>query len=63
MVRMKDIGHAELGPENTRTILKRDGIAMVGVVLIAQPGANNIAITDEFYKRLDQIKKINAFRS
>ena len=57
MVRMKDIGHAELGPENMRTILKRDGIAMVGVVLIAQPGANNIAITDEFYKRLDQIKK------
>ena len=30
---------------------------MVGVVLIAQPGANNIAIADEFYKRLDQIKK------
>ncbi len=30
---------------------------MVGVVLIAQPGANNIAITDEFYKRLAQIKK------
>lgn len=57
MVRMKDIGHAELGPENMRTILKRDGIAMVGVVLVAQPGANNIAITDEFYKRLDQIKK------
>jgi len=57
LVRMKDIGHAELGPENMRTILKRDGIAMVGVVLIAQPGANNIAITDEFYKRLDQIKK------
>ena len=57
LVRMKDIGHAELGPENMRTILKRDGIAMVGVVLIAQPGANSIAITDEFYKRLDQIKK------
>lgn len=57
IVRMKDIGHAELGPENMRTILKRDGVAMVGVVLIAQPGANNIAIADEFYKRLDQIKK------
>jgi len=57
LVRMKDIGHAELGPENMRTILKRDGIAMVGVVLIAQPGANNIAIADEFYNRLDQIKK------
>jgi len=30
---------------------------MVGVVLIAQAGANNIAITDEFYKRLDILKK------
>ena len=30
---------------------------MVGVVLIAQAGANNIAIADEFYKRLEQLKK------
>ena len=30
---------------------------MVGVVLIAQPGANNIQIADEFYKRLEVIKK------
>ena len=30
---------------------------MVGVVLISQAGANNIAIADEFYKRLEQIKK------
>jgi multidrug efflux pump len=30
---------------------------MVGVVLIPQPGANNIAITDEFYTRVEQIKK------
>ncbi len=57
IVRLKDVGYADLGAENERTILKRDGIPMVGVVLIAQPGANNIAIADEFYKRLDQIKK------
>lgn len=57
IVRFKDIGYAEVGAENQRTILKRNGIPMVGVVLVAQPGANNIAITDEFYKRLDQIKK------
>lgn len=56
IVRLKDIGRAQLGAENERTILKRDGIPMVGVVLIAQAGANNIAITDEFYKRLDQLK-------
>lgn len=53
VVRLKDLGYAQLGAENERTILKRDGIQMVGVVLIAQPGANNIAITDEFYKRLE----------
>src|SRR5690606_35037435 len=57
IVRFKDIGRAELGAENIRTVLKRNNIPMVGVVLIAQPGANNIAITDEFYKRLEQIKK------
>jgi multidrug efflux pump len=56
IVRLKDIGRAQLGAENERTILKRDGIPMVGVVLIAQAGANNIAITDEFYKRLEQLK-------
>jgi multidrug efflux pump len=57
IVRLKDVGYATLGAENERTILKRDGTPMVGVVLVAQPGANNIAITNEFYKRLDQIKK------
>ena len=57
IVRLKDVGYAELGSENERTILKRDGTPMVGVVLVAQPGANNIAITDEFYKRLEQIKR------
>ena len=57
IVRLKDVGYATLGAENERTILKRDGTPMVGVVLIAQPGANNIAIANEFYKRLDQIKK------
>lgn len=57
IVRLKDVGYAALGAENERTILKRDGTPMVGLVLVAQPGANNISITNEFYKRLDQLKK------
>ena len=56
-IRLRDVGYAELGPENQRTVLKRDGIPMVGVVLIPQPGANNISITDEFYRRVEQIKR------
>ncbi len=57
IIRFKDIGHAELYPENDKSILRRDGIPMVGIVLIPQSGANFIQIADEFYKRLDQIKK------
>ncbi|MCB0745628.1 MAG: efflux RND transporter permease subunit, partial [Ignavibacteriae bacterium] len=57
IVRFKDLGFAELYPENDKSILRRDGVPMVGVVLVPQPGANYIDIADEFYKRIDQIKK------
>jgi multidrug efflux pump len=57
LVRFRDVGHAELGPENLRTVLKRDGIPMVGNAIIAQPGANNVEIADEFYRRLELIKR------
>lgn len=56
-IKLRDLGYAELGPQNERTILKRDGIPMVGVVLIPQPGANQIEIADEFYKRAASIEK------
>ncbi|MBL7792673.1 MAG: efflux RND transporter permease subunit, partial [Saprospiraceae bacterium] len=57
IVRFRDIGFAELGPENLRTILKRDGVPMVGNAVTPQPGSNHIEIADEVYKRLEQIKK------
>lgn len=57
IVRLQDVGRAELFPENERTVLKRDGIPMVGVVLVPQPGSNNIEIAEEFYKRLEILKK------
>lgn len=57
IVRFRDVGIAELYPENDRSILRRDGIPMIGIVLIPQPGANFIQIADEFYKRIEQIKK------
>ncbi|MCK9426256.1 MAG: efflux RND transporter permease subunit [Ignavibacteriaceae bacterium] len=57
IIRFRDIGNAQLYPENDKSILRRDGIPMVGIVLIPQPGANFIQIADEFYKRLDQLKK------
>ncbi len=57
IVRFKNIGYAELGAENQETILRESGVPMIGLALIPQPGANYIAIADEFYKRFDQIKK------
>lgn len=57
IVRFRDVGYAELGPENLRTVLRRDGIPMVGNAIVPQPGSNHIDIADEVYKRLDQMKK------
>ena len=57
IIRFKDIGHAELGPEDIRGILKKDGVPMVVVVIIPQPGSNQIDIVDEVYRRLEYIKK------
>lgn len=57
IVRISDIGFANLGPENEETILKLSGTPMVGVALIPQPGSNYVEIADAFYKRLEQIKK------
>ncbi|UCS94148.1 efflux RND transporter permease subunit [Echinicola marina] len=57
IVRFQDVGVAELAPLNERTVLKRDGVPMVGVVLVPLPGSNSIEIADEFYKRLEFIKK------
>jgi len=42
--------------KNERTVLKRDGIPMVGVVAIPQPGSNQLSIAEEFNRRIDQIK-------
>ena len=56
-IKIKDIGEAVLGPENEETALRESGIPMIALALVPQPGANYVAISNEFYKRLDQIKK------
>jgi multidrug efflux pump len=56
-ITLLDVGRAELSAENLRTGIKRLGVPMVGVALIPQPNTNAIAIADEFYRRLEAIKK------
>lgn len=58
IIRLKDIGRAELGAQNDQSILRGNhGIPMVGVALQPQPGSNYIDIVDEAYKRVEQLKK------
>ncbi|MEP6596278.1 MAG: efflux RND transporter permease subunit [Ginsengibacter sp.] len=56
-IRLKDIGQAVLGPENLQSSLKESGIPMIALVIVPQPGSNYVAISNEFYKRFEQIKK------
>lgn len=57
LIKLSDIGSAQLGPETETTILRKSGVPMIGLALVPQPGANYIDIADEFYKRFEILKK------
>ncbi len=56
-VRVHDVGYAVLGPENEESALRGNGTPMIALAVIPQPGANYVSIADEFYKRLENLKK------
>ena len=56
-IKIRDIGEVILGPENEESALKESAIPMIALAIIPQPGSNYVEISDEFYKRLEQIKK------
>jgi len=57
IVRFSDIGFAEVDAENTKSILKRNGVPMVACVLVPQPGANYINIVDDAKKAVSELQK------
>ena len=57
IVRIRDIGQAELGPADLKSYMKMNGVPMVGVVVVPQPGANHIEIADAVYRRMEQMQK------
>ncbi|MFN0035267.1 MAG: efflux RND transporter permease subunit [Saprospiraceae bacterium] len=56
-IRFKDIGEAVLGPDNEETGARRNLVQGVSMAVIPQPGSNWVEITDEFYRRFEQIQK------
>ncbi len=57
IVKLSDIGKAELGPEVVETKMVQSGTPLVGVAIIPLPGSNYLDISKAFYKKFDILKK------
>lgn len=56
IVRLSDVAKVELGPEEYEKSWRLNGVGAVGLAIVPQPGANYINISNEFNKRLEDIK-------
>ncbi|MBC7451689.1 MAG: efflux RND transporter permease subunit [Cytophagales bacterium] len=57
VVRLQDVGYAELGAENEQSIFRINGITSTACTIVPQPGANHLEIAKEFYKRYEELQK------
>lgn len=57
IIRFSDVGRAEVEARDIRSYMKMNGVPMVGVVVIPQPGANHIDIADAVYERMKTMEK------
>ena len=57
IIRFSDIGRAEVEARDIKSYMKMNGVPMVGVVVIPQPGANHIEIADAVYERMKIMEK------
>ena len=57
IIRFSDIGRAELSARDIKSYMKMNGVPMVGIVVIPQPGANHIDIADAVHERMAIMEK------
>jgi multidrug efflux pump len=57
ILRLSDIGHAALYPENDRSAAIMDQQEVIILGVLPQHGANNIGIADQVYQRMEELKK------
>ena len=57
IIRFRDIGTADIEAQDLKSYMKMNGVPMVGVVVIPQPGANHIEIADAVYERMASMQK------
>jgi multidrug efflux pump len=56
-VRIKDVGHVELGPRSLDSTSKLDGLPNASLAVWALPDANSIATAQRVVERIEQLKK------
>lgn len=57
IIRFRDIGYAILGPQEEESASRKNNVQVVSLFVVAQPGANQVAIADKVYERLDLLRK------
>ena len=57
-VYLKDVARVEDGAEDVRTMARYNGQTAVGLGILKQSGGNTVAIVDEVYKRLREVREI-----
>ncbi len=55
-VRLRDIARVEDGAADPRTVADFDGVPTVGLGIRKQSGANTVAVVDETYRRINEMK-------
>ena len=57
VIRISDVADIHYEPKDTRTGFRRNGKPSITIALMAQPGSNHVEIADEFYKRVEDIRR------
>ena len=57
IVKLSDVATIHYEPKDTRTGFKRNGKNVIALAVIAQPGSNHVSIADEFYKRVEDLRR------
>ena len=57
VIRISDVADIHYEPKDTRTGFRRNGKQSITIALMAQPGSNHVEIADEFYKRVEDIRR------
>ncbi len=57
VIRISDVADVHYEPKDTRTGFRRNGKNSITLALMAQPGSNHVEIANEFYKRVEDIRR------